>query len=286
MIALFVTIETREPGPAPIRTSASCSAASSAARVSASSAAVALRFTSWTSPSTPPSPYQKSPRSPGRASARARAAAARGRARRRRTPRAAPTPAGPTRRCGRGLEPVERRGDHVEVGRLRGVLPAAPDRRRRSTRARRRSSPRPRPARRPRRRGSRPRARRRASSSAAPIRARRGGIAGEQHRLEVGERAGGAVAERDRLLDLEVARHLAVARRRGRTRSARGLRNRSSWPRGGALLARERRRAEAFERALGASARGPSPAAPARAAVGERSMSASACRRAAPRCAR
>ena len=38
MIALFVTTETREPGPAPMRSSASLSAASSAARVAEISA--------------------------------------------------------------------------------------------------------------------------------------------------------------------------------------------------------------------------------------------------------
>ena len=123
MIALFVTIETREPGPEPIRASASASAASSAARVAAISAAVALRLTSWTSPSIPPCRTRSSPRPPGTGSARARAAAARGRARRRRTPRGAPARLRPTRRRRGRLEPVERRRDHVEVGGLGGVLP-------------------------------------------------------------------------------------------------------------------------------------------------------------------
>ena len=119
------------------------------------------------------------------------------------------TPQSPAR--GRGLHPVERRGDDVEVRRLRRVLPLRRDRA---------------PA------GRRPPTPTVASSASGatgvPPRlavtrlarearerrldaTRRGPVAREEARLEVGERGRGAVAERDRLLDLEVLRDAPVA---------------------------------------------------------------------------
>jgi hypothetical protein len=58
MIALFVTTETRDCGPLPMRASASASAASSDLRVAASSVGAARPLISCTRPASPPAPYQ------------------------------------------------------------------------------------------------------------------------------------------------------------------------------------------------------------------------------------
>ena len=124
IIALFVTIETREPGPLPIRCSASASAASSAARVAASSRRGRLALDQ---------PHEPVPFAVAVPEQRLDALEER-----RREPAEALLGAeledavrldpgrlrdSPVAARGSGLHPVERRGDDVEVRRLRGVLP-------------------------------------------------------------------------------------------------------------------------------------------------------------------
>ena len=209
MIALFVTTETREPGPAPIALLGL--AERGVERRAASPRApprAAFRLTSCTSPSTSPSPYQKSALDPlEQATGRDPGGAAPGRARRCRTPRGAPDSARPSRRCGSGaLHAIERRGDDVEVRAAAGLLPAV----RVDVAGRHGRALRPRP--RGRRGGSAtsaPRLRvgervapRLAERGAEP--ARRGAGRGRARIDSRSAKAPRAVAERDRLLDLEV----------------------------------------------------------------------------------
>ncbi len=111
---------------------------------------------------------------------------------------------------GRGLHAVERCGDDVEVRGLCRVLPLCgvehPEvvhGRRDGRVERRRIGRRPAPARRD---EARSEAREHCLDAA-----RRRGVAGEQARLEIGERRRSPVAERDRLLDLEILRDASVA---------------------------------------------------------------------------
>ena len=212
MIALFETIETREPGPLPMRSSAAASSASSAARAAASSADDAFALIRRTSPVLVAGavPEQRLDALEER---------------RREAPETLLgteledavrlDPGGlrgpPVSARRRGLHPVERGGDDVEVRRLRRVLPFLRDR-----------AP----------TGRRPRTPTVASSASGATRrpaaarrhearaearegrldaTRRGAVAREEARLEVGERRRRAVAERDRLLDLEVLRDAPVA---------------------------------------------------------------------------
>ena len=144
-----------------------------------------------------------------------------------------------------------------------------------------------RPAPRPHRRARRRRARRRARRAPRRVAASPAGSRRHERRLEVVERGRGSVAERDRLLDLEVERHAAVLDAaavldRDEPQEALEL---AGAPR--ELLVRERRGAEARERALDAREPAPPGDAPRAAAAATRSNDAvSASRRAAPCCAR
>ena len=211
MIALFVITETREPAPAPTRASASASAWSSGETRLLELRERRLALDQLHEPVGVAVPVpeerldllERAGRDPAQALLGPELEDA---------VRLEPRLLGPAPVALRGgrLDAVERRGDHVEVRGLGGLVPPLGEDRPGEAEGVLR--------RRPDRLGRRhPVAARGGGEVVAERRerrlelSRRGGVAAEEDRLEVGERGGRAVAERDRLLDLEVEHDAPVA---------------------------------------------------------------------------
>ena len=210
MIALFVTTETCDPGPAPTRVSASSSAVSSACARGGDllRGRLALeqddetRRVAVAVPEEPLDLLEQPGREPAQPLLRSELEDA---------VRLEPRLLGATPLAGRrgGLDAIERRGDHVEVGSLGRVAPRL--------RERRLDQPERRVRRRPHlvRVGDPVAASGRGKRVAEPGQlgaelSRRRLVTPQQRRLEIAEGTGRAVPERDRLLDLEVEHHAAV----------------------------------------------------------------------------